>query len=1188
MKKESSTPIPGYPDRSSDLDAHPGFKNPPPGYGEVPFWWWSGDDLDPDRLLWQIRELHKKGISGVQVNYSHADTPGWLTDCGSPGLFTDDWWQIYTQVSEECGELGMGIGLSTYTVDWPNGAENLFYERFYKHEELHALRLVVGERQRLHGGESVTIEPVDEQFAARAYEIHDGLVCRGGVALDVAEDGSASWTAPNGEWEIWRFGCARTEGSLNALMPDAGETVIRGFYQQFEDHSPGGTGKGLNYFFNDELHIGEGKFAWHHDFAAEFARRKGYDLLDVLPALWTDMGPVTPKVRMDYADVRMSLMEERYFKPIFDWHTSRGIIYGCDNNGRGLEPAAYGDYFRATRWYSAPGHDTPGGLANLIKGKVSSSIASLYELPRVQLEGYHSLGWGATTERIMEATCENYLYGCNMLSLHGCYYTTRGSHWEWAPPCFHFRMPYWEHMGVFLKYFERLSYLMSQGHHACDVAVMYPVAPYEAEMDGQMATDTAFEIGRQLVAAGIDFTFIDHQSLAGAAVRDDTLTVKNGAASYRVIIFPNMQAARWHSVAKAAEFAEAGGQVLAVGALPEASDRVGANDTELETLLGRAFLPGQRLASAEQAVELVRNAFVQDVRGLNGPVRATHRRIGFRDVYLVMGANPGDVVEFRARGKVELWDPWTGESQPLPIVAESATGTQVALPLESSQAQVVVFTPGEPTKLPRPTPAQTVSRALTGSWQVRFEPTMNNRFGDFRLPITAANETIGLEARRFRWQQESAESAKTAMLPETDDTAWRTQRHGHGLQFYRLGPIPETNDVAELDARLATLESIEPTLPVTINGQPHHWQPYDFSWREGREDDAGHQGFHGLKGTISENFIRLGKLAGQRAHAVVLEADTHNRNYLWSSVQLAEAAEVTLHISEPAPAVTNGSPVNAPAAVFIDGQQVADLNATLSLSAGSHSVLLRYEDCGESHVVLRRAGAPTPEKLPELAMPWYADPAVIRYAPLADTAEWFRFLSAPGTTAIQLQTQSREPAQAWCNGQPMRDCGDGKFEVESPAAEAALIALRLLPETGCLGGAAIPEPILVKTNGEGTMPLGDWSELGILNNYSGGVCYQTNISLTEAEASGSVQLDLGRVVATAEVLVNGELAGIRVAPPWKLDLSGLLQAGQNTLTVRVFNTLSNHYQTSPSRYRGDPVSGLIGPVSLILETDATC
>ena len=63
-------------------------------------------------------------------------------------------------------------------------------------------------------------------------------------------------------------------------------------------------------------------------------------------------GIMTPKVRIDYSDVRMSLMEERYFEPIYNWHASRGIIFGCDNNGRGLEPHAYGDYYRATRWYS--------------------------------------------------------------------------------------------------------------------------------------------------------------------------------------------------------------------------------------------------------------------------------------------------------------------------------------------------------------------------------------------------------------------------------------------------------------------------------------------------------------------------------------------------------------------------------------------------------------------------------------------------------------------------------------------------------------------------------------------------------------------------------------------------------------------------------------------------------------------
>ena len=114
--------------------------------------------------------------------------------------------------------------------------------------------------------------------------------------------------------------------------------------------------------------------------------------------------------------LKCRLSEERYFKPIFEWHWKRGKIYGCDPEGRGKEPGNYGDNFRAIRWYSAPGHDTPSGNADLIKGKVSSSIAALYKRPRVWLEGYHSLGWGATPEQIMFATNENYLYGCNLLN----------------------------------------------------------------------------------------------------------------------------------------------------------------------------------------------------------------------------------------------------------------------------------------------------------------------------------------------------------------------------------------------------------------------------------------------------------------------------------------------------------------------------------------------------------------------------------------------------------------------------------------------------------------------------------------------------------------------------------------------------------------------------------------------------
>jgi len=1143
-RAEAPPLAPGYPSRAPDLDVLPGFRNPPPGYGQVPFWWWTGDDLDAERLLWQLRELHEKGISGVQVNYSHTDDPGWPTDPKDPPIFSDAWWKVYGRVSEECAKLGMGIGLSTYTIDWPNGATNLFYELFYSNPEWNAIELVDGQPRRI-------------------------------------------------------------PGSFNPLMEGAGDIIVDGFYSEFEKHNPGKGADGLNFFFNDELKVGSGKLAWSDDFADEFRKRKGYDLMAVMPALWSDIGDITPKVRIDYADVRMSLMEERYFRPIFDWHTTRGIIFGCDNHGRGLQPHAYGDYFRASRWYSAPGHDTPGGYADVIKGKVSSSIANLYRRPRVWLEGYHSLGWGATPERLMFATRENYLYGCTLLNLHGLYYSTHGSHWEWAPPCYHFRMPYWEHMGVFLKYFDRLSYLMSQGHHVCDVAVIYPVTPYEAEMDGKTATHVAFDMGRRLMAAGINFDFIDHQSISRAVVEEGRLCVKDAQASYRVLVFPDMNATRWTALGKASDFAKHGGMVMAIGDLPVASDRAGKSDPMVDALNRSAFKDEYRFASAAQAVKVIKAAFPQDVRGVDGVVRASHRKMGPRDVYLLMDASPGHVVEFRAKGKVELWDPWTGDVSPLRVVKETATGTQVELPLEKYEAQVVVFTPGEGNEIRdagceiRDT-GSSVAEAMEDkceiggketrvcvvdlsdeAWHVAFEPTMDNRYGDFRLPVTPENKTIGIEARRFAWARESSIDARTAMRPETDDSKWQRQLHGYGPQFYQLS-VPKSLAGKRLDTKLAALRRVDPSVPVVLDGQRFLWKPYDFSWRYGQEGDPGHQGFHGLKGTVSENFIRLGKRKKIGGGVNILSSEGDRRYYLWSTVTVREPVAASIHVSQPAPSAgRNYSQVTTPT-IFIDGARIEETTRPVALDPGSTPVLLRYDDHGESHFVLRRNGIPLPTAPQTLAMKWYKDPGVIPFDVHAGarSAEWFRFLSAPGTTAIRCQTPV-DGIDAWIDGEPMIDQGDGRFVPRSAAKEPAVIALRLSPETGQSGGAAIPEAITIETSGQGTMPLGDWSKMGILNNYSGGVRYRRTVQLGPADVERISHLELGKVVATAEVWINGRKVGVRVAPPWKLDVGGFLREGENTLEIVVYNTLANHYQTIPSLYRGDPVSGLFGPVSFL-------
>jgi hypothetical protein len=90
---------PGHPDRSATMDALPGFKNPPKGYGEVPFYWWLGDTLTRAHLTDHLDKLAIRGVSSLQVNYAHSDRGGksWgLTFKSKPAIFTDEWWKLFS------------------------------------------------------------------------------------------------------------------------------------------------------------------------------------------------------------------------------------------------------------------------------------------------------------------------------------------------------------------------------------------------------------------------------------------------------------------------------------------------------------------------------------------------------------------------------------------------------------------------------------------------------------------------------------------------------------------------------------------------------------------------------------------------------------------------------------------------------------------------------------------------------------------------------------------------------------------------------------------------------------------------------------------------------------------------------------------------------------------------------------
>ena len=70
------------------------------------------------------------------------------------------------------------------------------------------------------------------------------------------------------------------------------------------------------------------------------------------------------------------------------------------------------------------------------------------------------------------------------------------------------------------------------------------------------------------------------------------------------------------------------------------------------------------------------------------------------------------------------------------------------------------------------------------------------------------------------------------------------------------------------------------------------------------------------------------------------------------------------------------------------------------------------------------------------------------------------------------------------------------------------------------------------------------------------------------------------------MLINGVSAGILSAPPWRVDVTKLVESGTNKLKIQVANTLANHYHTgipTPYAFLHQTRSGLLGPVRLIHE-----
>ena len=1072
----------GWPSEADAAFLRENFVNPPKGYGNVPFYWLTGDELDLQRLSEQLDILAEASTDGLCISYNHTDYkvdvdynadghgPCGRVSGGKPRIFSGEWWDIWNEFSGMCADKGIGMGLDDYVVAWPGNREYMDSIRFLPGLKDYQGRLKM-KKQSLS----------DElpQTTLATYEHGDEVTV------------------------------VYTEASPE-LHPDFGRHLVEDYFQQFEDRMDTKGRKGMNYFFQDELQYDLNLLSWSEDMPSQFQRRKGYDIAPYLPLLFaqkdSEVDQEAARVRLDYAEVLTQLAEERFFKPVFDWNADRGLIYGCDNEGRGLDPLKYLDYFRAVSWFTAPGNDAPSRGSSFRQTKVSSSIAHLYGRPRTWLEAFHSMGWDANGGVLTRQLDHHLIAGGNLLCLHGLYYSTHGGWWEWAPPCFHFRMPYWPHMKTWLKYAERMCYLLSQGTHVCDIAVLYSTETQQAFPEA--SPDMMFNVSTELSEHGLDYDFIDYQSLQRASIED--ACIKVAGESYRILVLPAVRAMHSETASAVQAFKDEGGIVIYV------DDEVGVNSL----------------------VPSVNACITPDFSTSSGEGKVLHRRIGGNEVYMVMDVQEGDVMTFRASGKAEKWDAMHGTMTPLAVKSSDGRTTDIVYEGATGNSMLVVFSEGEPLLSSGDVAKSEPDRVMPvdGLWDIETVPTMDNRWGDFRLP--ASDGMIGVEAREM-----------------TCDGV---------TSVYGYAPYMKTvtlDGTVDLDAYLAG--GVDTGL----------WEPYPFSWQYGVFGNPGGQGYHGLKSKVDDRFLILAA-GGHQLFATNVHASAAGRY------------DIVSKGVEPYRILIDGEAASGSVELAAGWHELVVAYASTQKSdfdfSESRSSTRDPRDRGMVMLYPEGASGPHPHDMYDgiVASSWYGTDFAPFVAERREGQSVFEFPTAPGARSLSLDVNGTVD-EVRVDGRRIRsvNClGPGKYTVEfNGRPSAGTVRLVGTPDAFCPGTAFFREPVGIVCEG-GKLPAGDWTGAGAMKFYSGGVRYSKDVRIPAN--AGRVVLDLGEVDATCEVSVNGRKVDVLLSSPYRLDITDYVRSGRNHLEVLVYSSLANHYQTIPTPYKGTAHAGLIGPVTI--------
>ncbi|KAA3613763.1 MAG: glycoside hydrolase family 2 [Calditrichaeota bacterium] len=448
------------------------------------YWWWMGSAVDEKNITWNLETMHKAGMGGATI----------VPIYGVKGYedryiqhLSPKWVEMLQHAVKEAQRLDMWVDMTTGT-GWPFGGPM-----------------------------------ISESNCDLTVFLNDGTLATKFSGRNVKR------AAPGGE------GMA-----INPYSSSAMATYLRHFDEAFAKQNlvlP-------RAMYHDSF---EFKGNWRVEFPEEFKRRRGYDLLSHVPALFGDGNPETvARIKSDYRETLSDLHLE-YMQTWVKWAerwgcTTRNQAHGAPANLLDLYAASgipETETFGATP-FKIPGirRDSTNIRSDFPQPLINSMASSAAHVAGKNLIAAETCTWvrnhfHSTLSQIKPEIDQLFLNGINHIFFHGTAYSPADAPWPgwlfYASLEYNPRNAIWHDAPFLNDYITRCQSILQSGKPDNQVALYWPIYDLWHAVDGmqqqltvhhpEWLTESACgKTAADFKKNGIAFDFIsDRQLIAGMA-----------------------------------------------------------------------------------------------------------------------------------------------------------------------------------------------------------------------------------------------------------------------------------------------------------------------------------------------------------------------------------------------------------------------------------------------------------------------------------------------------------------------------------------------------------------------------------------------------------------------------------------------------------------------------------------------